>query len=239
VSSKTGFAWLLLALSHCALARTGVTCTAQAPVVIPTLRSEGFNELVSDIVINCTGGAPTSAGQPVPTADMTVQFNTAVTNRLINPGVSPFSDPLLLIDDPTLSNQNFAAPDAATNQSFNGSLTGNGTGLNFALGSVPNFYQGINQNVDTVKFTGIPVDPPSAADTRKFRITNIRLNAPGISASGQITGIVNLFRKRADIASVRDADQRGHTRRRSVRIKYPAGGFRRWRDHQAVYHHCG
>ena len=46
------------------------------------VRAEGYTELVGDIVLNCTGGAPTLAGQLVPQVNFTVFLNTNVTSKI-------------------------------------------------------------------------------------------------------------------------------------------------------------
>src|SRR5689334_24156029 len=45
-------------------------------------RSEGYSERVGDIALVCTGGTPTASGVPVPTVDIQIFLNTAVTSRL-------------------------------------------------------------------------------------------------------------------------------------------------------------
>jgi hypothetical protein len=86
------------------------TCSATVAVP-PTLRAEGFTELIGDIVLTCTGGAngqytvnPTNCGTsgqpacvPLPTANISVSLGTNVTSRLINGSVS---EALLLVDEP-------------------------------------------------------------------------------------------------------------------------------------------
>ena len=88
-----------------AWAQTGggsFTCQANA-VVAPTVRSEGITELIGDVILNCTGGKPTPAGQQVPVVLMQVALNANVTSRLL-PGSDIWTDALLLIDEPATSN---------------------------------------------------------------------------------------------------------------------------------------
>jgi len=67
----------------------------------PGLRGEGLTELVGDILISCTGGAPLAPGTQIPTANITVYMNATVTSRLLGTAsVSGASEALLLIDDP-------------------------------------------------------------------------------------------------------------------------------------------
>src|SRR5579863_603209 len=63
------------------------TCTVSATVT-PTLRAEGVSERIGDLVLVCTGGTPTAAGVALPTSDITIYLNTAITNRLYSNGWS-------------------------------------------------------------------------------------------------------------------------------------------------------
>jgi len=77
------------------------TCSTTNGAVTPTLRTEGYTELVGDIVIICTGGPTLAAGSLVPTANFTVFLSTPVTSRLINTGAAAnASEALLLVDEP-------------------------------------------------------------------------------------------------------------------------------------------
>jgi len=77
------------------------TCTTTNGAVTPTLRSEGYTELTGDIVIVCQGGSPPALGSPIPTANITIFLNTAVTSRLLQTTTNGnASEALLLIDEP-------------------------------------------------------------------------------------------------------------------------------------------
>jgi hypothetical protein len=76
----------------------GVQCIANSGVP-PTVRSEGLTELTGDIVLNCSGGTPTTIGQYIPQANITIFLNTQVTSRLLSN--SPLSEAVLTIDEPT------------------------------------------------------------------------------------------------------------------------------------------
>jgi len=96
-----GIVYILLVFSACfvpAIAQT--TCTASAVPV--TVRTAGDTELVSDIVLACTGGTVTPAGSPVPQINLTVFLNTDQTSLVTehNPAQLDFSEALLLIDEP-------------------------------------------------------------------------------------------------------------------------------------------
>jgi len=126
--------------------------TAQAPLlslfpVAPGTFGEGITELMPDIVLDFNGGAPTPAGQPVPTADITVKLNVPITSRILS---DPFSEALLLIDDPAAANQNPCVTPAFAPRC---PLVGvGGVGINFAVpsaginqGQLPaNVYQGVD-----------------------------------------------------------------------------------------------
>src|SRR5271169_489524 len=91
----------LLPLCGIALSQPALQCAAQVPA--PAIaRAEGLNELVGDLVLNCTGGSPTQPGAPVPTTNISVVLNTAATSRLIS---GQQSEALLLIDDPLPGSQ--------------------------------------------------------------------------------------------------------------------------------------
>jgi hypothetical protein len=113
------FSWLLgiaiiLALAGRASAQVGViigpghsplSCTALSAGV-PTLRPEGYTELVGDILIECTGGGDTQVGTAIPTTNIIVYMSPSVpiSSRVFGPGPnnsSAFvSEALLMIDEP-------------------------------------------------------------------------------------------------------------------------------------------
>jgi hypothetical protein len=75
--------------------------------VNPTLRNEGYTEVVGDIVLTCSGGIPqaTNPAAPalIPTANFTIGFSTQVTSRLLSTtaiGAGFASEALLLVDEP-------------------------------------------------------------------------------------------------------------------------------------------
>src|SRR5277367_959989 len=72
-------------------------CSTTAAVP-PTVRAEGWTELVGDLTLNCSGGTPTPAGTVVPPVDITVSISTNLTSRLLSGGV--WSEALLIIDEP-------------------------------------------------------------------------------------------------------------------------------------------
>jgi len=112
--------WLLAFAVVALLLGTGISAQAQSGLAnggsmqctatsVPVLdRAEGFTELTGDIVLSCTGGQPTPAGQAIPNANFRVGLNTNITSR-INPtdavqsansaAGGPPSEALLIIDN--------------------------------------------------------------------------------------------------------------------------------------------
>ena len=72
-------------------------CIANAGVP-PTVRAEGWTELVGDLTLNCNGGVPTPAGQVVQPVNVTITISTNLTSRLLSGGL--WSEALLIIDEP-------------------------------------------------------------------------------------------------------------------------------------------
>ena len=73
---------------------------------VPIVRAEGYTELVGDIVLVCTGGQPTTIGQPVPQVNFTVFLNTNITSRVLDT-TRTFNEALLIMDEP---NTNLRSP---------------------------------------------------------------------------------------------------------------------------------
>jgi hypothetical protein len=189
------------------------TCGVTNGSVTPTLRSEGFTEVTGDIVIICSGGSPATPGSIIPTANITLFFNTTVTSRLlpsatgVNTGSATASEALLLVDEPGSALVGYGP---AQSQIFcgnpgvgagpggcvewvgqSGATTGapvSGSAASTTPGA--NVFQGVTSG-NQVTFFGVPVLPPtSVGDTRVFRITNIRVNANGVTAGGATPGSV-------------------------------------------------
>jgi len=178
-----------------------ITCTASAAVT-PTLRHEGMDELVGDILLTCTansGVKPIGPGQPVPQADISVSIGGAAlsTNSYYVPGPPAgwASDAVLVIDDPTPANQTLCAnpinPTAACQVL---GLPANST-QSFNAAGVYNVFQGVPGGpagqANSITFLGVPIDPP--VTSRTFRITNVRVNASGaggISIQGGLTPVL-------------------------------------------------
>ncbi len=175
---------------------TALTCQA-GTAVPPQLRTEGYTELVGDITLICTGGTQPLAGQPVPLANVVVNLQGTVTSRLIGAG----SEALLMIDEPGAAGSGLTGvgpnepqilcPTPLTGcQAWVGTVTeGPYTGPDIVNGPAstapaPNVYQGVT-NGTQVTFFGVPILAPVTTGTdRVLRITNLRVNANGITGGG-------------------------------------------------------
>jgi len=186
---------------------TGTALTCQAGTAVPPqLRTEGYTELVGDITLTCTGGSAPGTGSPVQLANVVVNLQGTITSRLIGNGGSPnTSEALLLIDEPGASGsglsgvgpaegQNLCPTPLTGCQAWVGTVTvGPFTGLDIVNGPAgsagaaqpaPNVYQGV-VNGTQVTFFGVPIlAPVTTGIDRVLRITNLRVNANGITGGG-------------------------------------------------------
>ncbi len=185
---------LLLGTAGIVSAQTPFTCTANSATP-PLLRGEGITELTGDLLLTCTGGAATGLGLAVPTANIQIFLNTAITSRLLA-GVN--SEALMLVDDPTptatatsaaqtpcpmgticpMLGRGFTASTSAT--SYDGSTLGGVKNYNVF------FAQQVPSQPGSLVWLGIPVDPPgtNGRTQRVFRITNVRANATSLIVAG-------------------------------------------------------
>ena len=77
----------------------------------PLLRAEGVAEEVGQAFITCTGGAPTTQGNPVPRINVRLFTNGYnITSKLLAVGSATASEATLLIDDPAPAAQVLASP---------------------------------------------------------------------------------------------------------------------------------
>jgi len=202
---------LLLGLSSSAANAQGTTptFTCQATSGVPNIiRSEGITELLGDLVLNCTGGKSTLGGQPIPLENVQISINTNITSRIV--GSPNISEALLLIDEPFPAT-NVVPPTATAaagqtvgqlaclaNNNTNCAITSKGTGLVGAGGNYDgttapgagnshfNIFQGVQNGVNAIAWTGVPIDAPGTAGTRVIRITNIRANAFQLGVSSTL-----------------------------------------------------
>jgi hypothetical protein len=176
---------------------TNLICQA-GTAVPPQLRTEGYTELVGDITLICTGGSAPVVGQPVPLANVVVNLQGTITSRLIGSG----SEALLMIDEPGAVGLGGVGPAESQNlcpnafsgcQAWVGTVSnGGGTGIDIVNGPTgaasttpaPNVYQGVTSG-SQVTFFGVPILAPVTSGTsRVLRITNLRVNANGITGGG-------------------------------------------------------
>ena len=191
---------LLAGLTVPASAQSTTVCSIQS-ATNNLVRAEGYTEPVGDVLLACTGGTPTAAGQPVPQITIQVFLSQNVTSKITaatSSGV--FLEALLIVDEPNSSTNNGAnasipilncgapgAPDTSLSGPgvcsivSVGPTAGNSSPstYNGAAGH-PNVFQGRQalNSTNSVVFQGVPFDPPGTA-TRYLRFTNIRVNANG------------------------------------------------------------
>jgi len=174
-----------------------ITCSP-GTTGIPQLRGEGLTEEVGDIIIQCAGGTLLPAGSVIPTANFVIYLNGTVTSRLLGSSNSlpQASEAVLMIDEPQTPAVQVACTSSSAGAGINGCteyvstatyapVTGVG-GVGGTQGA--NMFQGVVSG-GAVTFYGVPVLPPvSSGAVRIFRITNIRVNANGLSGGGSEWG---------------------------------------------------
>jgi hypothetical protein len=200
-------------------AGTALTCSTTNGAVTPTVRAEGYTELVGDILIVCTGGSAPATGTTIPTANFTIFLNTAVTSRLLSSsvtaGAGTVSEALLLVDEPgsALTGYGPSLPLTYCTTTGGSALTpltsaavgagpggcvqtvgtvgaNSGVPVNAGGTAGANAFQGVVTG-NQVSFYGIPMLPPTTAGLeRVYRITNIRANANGVTAGGPTPGSI-------------------------------------------------
>ena len=148
------------------------------------LRSSGIAEKTGDVLITCQGGTITAAGQRVPTATLTLTFNTSVTSRLLAPG---WSDALLLINEPLPANQRVCGTPGDTLNPLGGcTILGTAGGLKTYDGSPghPNVFQGMVAGPNSLVWLNVPLDPsgPDDSNTLILRFVNLRVDAAAFGA---------------------------------------------------------
>lgn len=190
--------WLAFACLECAAQVTpgppvqqAFTCaaTAGSPVIV---RVEGITELVGDMLLQCTGGQPTPAGQLVPQTSLRLTLNTLLTSRLLNP-MSGVSEAMLLIDEPG-SAKNPApplvceSPSAPARENGTCPVLGTGTGQGLYNGSFghPNTFMARPVAANAVEWDGVPIEPPGTNGFRLVRLTNVRANAMQLGLSSTL-----------------------------------------------------
>lgn len=162
-----------------------ITCTANAGVT-PIARAEGRAEPVADVVLNCTGGISTPVGQQIQWYDIRIFLNVATTTRLLT---NPFSEALLMIDDPQPANQFPCVPASGLSTCYNYQgrpFGGRDPGTETVAGANKNIFQGQIVAANSIFWSRIPVDPPGQLAQRTLRITNVRANANQLGVSSTL-----------------------------------------------------
>lgn len=166
---------LMLGASATANAQPSFSCSTNAGVP-PLVRAEGLAELVGDLILNCTGGTPTAANAAVPQVNIEIFLNTNITSRLLS---DPWSEALLMIDEPTPGNQRYCTTNGGC------AMTADGAGSNYTTG-VANVFQGRQTGANRIAWLGVPIDAPGTNRTRIVRITNVRANANQLGVSSTL-----------------------------------------------------
>ncbi|MGJ5818508.1 InlB B-repeat-containing protein [Paludibaculum fermentans] len=164
-----GLLGLLLCTAATAFGQsTPMQCIANAAYSLP-LRASEISARIGEIVVTCSGGTPTPAGQAVPTVDFQVYFNANYTGRI----AGALTESLLLIDAPGPLAQVPCTGDPSTC-----GWTGGSPGVNVFQGKVlaPN----------AIAFYGVPVDPPGDFKLRAFQFANMRINASELPVSATL-----------------------------------------------------
>jgi hypothetical protein len=175
------------------------SCLANSGIP-PVVRAEGFAEPVADLILNCSGGTPTPAGQAVPQANLTVYLNVNITSKQV--AANLFTESLLIVDEPAsavnptrpiLNCGNNGAPDTASpgvctivstgNPVTTYDGTANGFGAALCDGSsgrpAPNSNGCGRPNV----FQGRLGTPDSPGQLNAITFFNVPMDPPGITTN--------------------------------------------------------
>jgi uncharacterized protein (TIGR03437 family) len=198
-----------------AAAQSRMTCS-RLPVSPAVVHADGWAELVSDVLLSCSGGSPTAAGASLPQLEILLISNTPTGNRTFVPPAPtstdpippasttnglPWNDALLLVDDPAPGSQTPCTPAAGADSCP--ALAGS---------SAPNVFQGRQLQDNTILFRHIPIDPPGDGATRLIRIANVRVAVPlipSLPVAGQMTSTVQIFNSSGDAVAVQNPDMPG------------------------------
>ncbi|MBI1357760.1 MAG: hypothetical protein GC160_25765 [Acidobacteria bacterium] len=195
-------AWLA-ALTVCGSATTfaqgpptGFRCVASATT--PSIRAEGLTELVGDVVLRCSGGAPTAAGASIPTYDVKLSLNLPLSNTplgslTVNGSFAPLSaatNALLSVDEPPIPR--FAPQcsklEASALEACRAGLLwpalGDGDGVAYGENGTANIGFGTRSGITTLLWLGVPIDARAAEQARVLRISNVRADASAVPVGG-------------------------------------------------------
>jgi len=157
-----------------------VSCSVNT-LVTPTIRHEGLTELVGDILLVCqrNPGSPVITTGNVPQVNISVSLGGATLSTSSAGSVGGL-DALLFVDDPVPANQD-VCPSPQNGLLCPVAADG---GQTFNQPGRYNVFQGVNTpapSVNSITFLGVPVDPP-ATGSLTYRITNVRIQGPSVTA---------------------------------------------------------
>ncbi|MFN7926101.1 MAG: hypothetical protein U0Q16_38745 [Bryobacteraceae bacterium] len=171
-----------------------LVCTTTAASV-PVIRAEGQTELVGDVLMVCTGGTPTPAGESLRLINIQVftQPAVSITSRITHSQVlNNFTEALLIVDDPPVAKMTMCGSPAYPYSVREGEAlvagvcgvhpaSPNGDGIGTFDPDVAsgrgNVYQARSASNTSLIWQGIPYDPPGPGRARILRLTNVRVNA--------------------------------------------------------------
>lgn len=196
---------VLATLAGLASAQTA-TMTCNLSSLNTTIRAESKTDLVSDLLMTCTGGTiNTASTTAAPTVNFTLTLPQAITSRILST-TGGLSEALLLIDDPGTSASgivpnygNNAAPVACTSAPIGCAafpnvvggvavMSASAGGLGSPTTGAANTYQGVVSG-NSVTFFGVPVIPPGSTASRTYRISNVRVDATA-GSTGSLVGSI-------------------------------------------------
>ncbi|HEU0123611.1 MAG TPA: hypothetical protein VFQ91_23975 [Bryobacteraceae bacterium] len=153
-----------------------MVCAAGSPN--PTnLRATGSAELAGDLVVVCRGGTPVTSGA-YPTVTVSLFFNTAVTSKIVVPGVASIP-PVPATTEAVLLLDNILGPDQRPC-------------LSTVCNNTDNVFQGKLDSFNSLSFTNIPINPPGPNADRILRFKNIRLNANNLAVGASAFAFVSV-----------------------------------------------
>jgi len=110
VSARNRFLFAALVAAGCLVSQLNAQTTCTSVAVPELVRSEGNTELTGDLVLECTGGVPTPANDPVPQMNFRVILNSNATSQVTaTVSGANFNEALLLVDEPNQPVQNVDA----------------------------------------------------------------------------------------------------------------------------------
>ena len=160
-----------------------LSCVTNAAVPY-VLRQEGGAEPGGDIILTCTGGAPTPEGMPLPIVQFSLTFTpgNTVGGRILSGTTPPVrGEALALVDEPGTPGPEGTTPQlvcADLVQPCSILATGSGQGAYDGSTGRPNIFQSSAVSGSAQQFN-IPFDPPGSG-TRIVRFTNLRIDSRGV-----------------------------------------------------------